>query len=107
MAEYEALIHGLNVAKEIGIHRIVCYGDDLVVQQTSGNWDALDANMVAYRFHVQKISGYFDGCEFRHVRRTENESANMLSKICSYRQAIPAGVSLEHLRKPSDRKSVV
>ena len=59
VAEYEALVHGLKVAKEIGIHRVRCYGDsDLVVQQTSGNWDALDANMALYRFHVQKISGY-------------------------------------------------
>ena len=65
VAEYEALIHGINVAKEIGIRRIVCYGDsDLVIQQTSGNWDALDANMAAYRFHVQKILGHFDGCDF-------------------------------------------
>ena len=31
MAEYEALIHGLRVAKDIGIKRIVCCGDsDLV-----------------------------------------------------------------------------
>ena len=86
VAEYEALIHGLKVAKEIGVRRIICYGDsDLVIQQTSGNWDALDANMAAYRFHVQKISGYFDGCEFTHIRRTDNESADMLSKIGSYR----------------------
>ena len=57
-------MHGLKVAKEIGIRRIRCYGDsDLIVQQSSGNWDALDANMALYRFHVQKISGYFDGCE--------------------------------------------
>ena len=106
VAEYEALIQGLNVAKEIGIRRIVCYGDsDLVIQQTSGNWDALDANMASYRFHVQKISGYFDGCEFNHILRTENESADMLSKIGSYRQAIPPGVSLEHLRKPSIKPS--
>ena len=106
VAEYEALIHGLNVAKEIGIRRIVCYGDsDLVIQQTSGNWDALDANMAAYRFHVQKISGHFDECKFRHVRRTENESADMLSKIGSYQQAIPPVVSLEHLRKPSIKPS--
>ena len=70
VAEYEALIHGLKVAKEVGIRRIICYGDsDLVIQQTSGNWDALDANMAAYRFHVQKISGFFDGCEFNHIRR--------------------------------------
>ncbi|SPT18051.1 unnamed protein product [Triticum aestivum] len=38
VAEYEALIHGLWLAKELGIRRILCYGDsDLVVQQSSGN----------------------------------------------------------------------
>ena len=38
VAEYEALIHGLRLAKELGIHRILCYGDsDLVVQQSSGD----------------------------------------------------------------------
>ena len=36
--EYEALIHGLRLAKEINIRRILCYGDsDLVVQQSSGD----------------------------------------------------------------------
>ncbi|XP_073354975.1 uncharacterized protein [Aegilops tauschii subsp. strangulata] len=40
-AEYEALMHGLGLAKEIGILRILCYGDsDLVVQQASSEWDA-------------------------------------------------------------------
>ena len=68
VAEYEALVHGLKVAKEIGIRRIICFGDsDLVIQQVSGVWDALDPNMALYRFHVQKISGYFEGCEFHHV----------------------------------------
>ena len=37
MAEYEALIHGLRVAKDIGIKSIVCCGDsDLVAQQVAG-----------------------------------------------------------------------
>src|SRR3989337_1180876 len=46
VAEYEALVHGLRLAKEIGIRRILCYGDsDLVVQQLSDDWDAKDANM--------------------------------------------------------------
>ena len=49
IAEYEAVIHGLNVAMDIGIRQIACFGDlDLVVQQSSGNWDALDANMALY-----------------------------------------------------------
>ena len=35
-AEYEALLHGLRVAKEMNIKRILCYGDsDLVAQQVS------------------------------------------------------------------------
>ena len=41
VAKYEALVHGLRLAKELGIQRILCYGDsDLVVQQSSGEWDA-------------------------------------------------------------------
>ena len=53
VAEYEALIHGLWLAKELGIRRILCYGDaDLVVQQSSRDWDAKDANMATYRFLV-------------------------------------------------------
>ena len=69
VAEYQAMIHGINVAKEIGVRRIACFGDsELVVQQTSGTWDAVDANMASYRFHVQQISGFFEGCEFRHIR---------------------------------------
>ena len=106
VAEYEALVHGLNVAKEIGIRRIECFGDsNLVVQQVSGNWDALDANMALFRFHVQKISGFFEGCEFKHIPREENEAADILSKLGSSRDPIPPGISLEHLRKPSIKPS--
>ena len=71
----------------------------------SGHWDALDANMALYRFHVQQISGYFDGSEFHHIPRAENEAADVLSKLGSSRQAIPPGVALEHLRKPSIKPS--
>jgi ribonuclease HI len=54
IAEYEALVHGLKQAKEIGIWRILCFGDsDLVVHQVSGEWDAKDANMASYHFYVE------------------------------------------------------
>jgi ribonuclease HI len=53
VAEYEALVHGLKLAKEIGIQRILCFGDsDLVVHQVSGDWHAKDANMSSYHFYV-------------------------------------------------------
>ncbi|SPT18690.1 unnamed protein product [Triticum aestivum] len=83
VAEYEALIHGLRLAKELGIRRILCYGDsDLVVQQSSGDWDAKDANMASYRFLVQQLSGYFEGCEFQHSNgQVERANGLILSGI--------------------------
>jgi ribonuclease HI len=34
-------VHGIKLAKEIGIWRILCFGDsDLVVHQVLGDWDA-------------------------------------------------------------------
>jgi ribonuclease HI len=106
VAEYEALVHGLKLAKEIGIRRILCFGDsDLVVHQVSGEWDAKDANMASYRFYVQQLCGFFEGCEFHHVPRENNDEADRLSKIGSTKQEIPAGVSLEVIRKPSIKPS--
>jgi hypothetical protein len=106
VVEYEALVHGLKVSKDIGIRRIMCFRDsDLVIQQCSGIWDAHDANMGSYRFLVQQLSGYFEGCEFRHVPRAQNEAADTLSKLGSSRDSIPPGILLEHLRKPSIKPS--
>ena len=68
------------LAKELGIRRILCYGDsDLVVQHSSGDWDAKDANMASYRFLVQQLSGYLEGCEFLHVPRNDNEQVDALA----------------------------
>ena len=54
MAEYEALLHGLRLAKEMNIKHIRCFGDsDLVAQKVSGTWDSKDANMAAYRRAVE------------------------------------------------------
>jgi transcription antitermination factor NusG len=51
------------------------------------------------------LSGYFEGCEFRHVPRDQNEAADTLSKLGSSRESIPPSISLEHLRKPSIKPS--
>ena len=61
--------------------------------------------MASYRFLIQQLSGPFEGCEFHHVPRADKEAADTLAKIGSMRQAIPAGVSLEQLHKPSIKPS--
>jgi hypothetical protein len=99
-------VHGLKLAKEIGIRRILCFGDsDLVVHQVSGEWDAKDANMASYCFYVQHLYGFFEGCEFHHVPRANNDEADRLSKIGSTKQDIPVGALLEIICKPSIKPS--
>ncbi len=66
MAEYEALIHGLRVAKDIGIKYVVCCGDsDLVAQQVAGTWNARNPMMAAYRDEVDEIAKSFLGYEVK------------------------------------------
>jgi hypothetical protein len=62
--------------------------------------------MASYRFYVQQLSGFFEGCEFHHVPRASNEEADRLSKIGSTKQDIPASVSLEIIHKPSIKPSL-
>jgi hypothetical protein len=99
-------VHGLKLAKEIGIRRILYFGDsDQVVHQVLGEWDAKDANMASYHFYVQQLCEFFEGCDFHHVPRENNDEADRLSKIGSTKQDIPAGVSLEIIYKPSIKPS--
>ena len=64
----------------------MCFSNsDLVVEQCSGEWGAHDSNMENYHFLIQKLSGFFEGCEFLHVPCVENEAADMLAKIASSR----------------------
>src|SRR4051812_30874066 len=102
MAEYEALIHRLRIAKDIGIKHIVCCGDsDLVVQQAAGTWNARNPMMAAYRDEVDEIAKSFLGYEVKYVPREKNEAADLLSKLGPGRKRIPPGFFLEHLRTPS------
>src|SRR3954469_4867671 len=79
-AEYEALIHGMRMAKIYGATRLVIYGDFIrVIQQTMNECDAHAANMIVYSTLFNALEGDFDGCELRHVGRESNEEADRLT----------------------------
>jgi ribonuclease HI len=50
VAEYEALIHGLNIVMSLGIKRLMVYGDSLVVisQIINKDWDCSTDSMGKY-----------------------------------------------------------
>ena len=67
-AEYEALLCGLHMAKEMNLSRVRSFGNsDLVAQQVSGTWDSKDPLMAAYRQVVDNIAGHFKGYQVEHL----------------------------------------
>ena len=82
--EYEALLHGLWMAKEMNLSRVRCFGEsDQVAEQVSGTWDSKDPLMAPYRRAVDAIAGHFKGYQVEHVDRRKNEVADTLSRLGS------------------------
>jgi ribonuclease HI/transposase InsO family protein len=101
-AEYEDLIHGLNIAISLGIKRLMVYGDSLVViSQINKEWDCSNDAMGKYCTAVWKLEDKFEGLEFHHVERDRNAVADALSKLGSNRTQVPPGVFVQEVSRPS------
>jgi hypothetical protein len=101
-AEYEALIHGLNIAISLGIKRLMVYGDSLVViSHINKEWDCSNDSMGKYCTAVRKLEDKFEGLEFHHVERDRNTAADTLSKLGSSRNQVPPGVFVQEILHPS------
>jgi ribonuclease HI len=97
-AKYEALLHGMRMAKACGATRLKIFGDsNLVDQQVMNRCDAINNNMTAYRNLYYYLEGTFDGCKVSHVSRSSNEEANNLANIGSQCLPIPLRVFWEEI----------
>jgi ribonuclease HI len=66
--EYEALIHGLNIAVSLGIKKLMVYGDSVVViSQVNKDWDCSIDSMDNYYDTVRMLEDKFEGLEFHHI----------------------------------------
>ena len=57
--------------------------------------------MVAYRNAVLKMSARFEGLEFHHIARENNQAVDVLARIGAKRDVVPPNIFLERLFKPS------
>jgi ribonuclease HI len=97
-AEYEAVLHGMRMAKACGATRIKIHGDsNLIAQQVMKDCDTTYANMIAYRAMYDKLEGNFEGCEVIHIGRESNEEVDNLANIGSKCLPIPPGVFFEEI----------
>ena len=71
--EYEARLHRLCIAIELGIKCLMVYGDSaLVINQLNKDWSYSSEKMDAYCAKIRKLKGKFYGIEYHHVVRDQN-----------------------------------
>jgi ribonuclease HI len=79
VAEYRALLLGLERAAELGAREVEVIGDsELVVRQVRGEYKVKDAGLRPLHQRVRDLLETFDRWSIRHVRREENEAADVL-----------------------------
>jgi len=79
VAEYRALLRGIELASEHGAEELELIGDsELVVRQVEGRYKVKHAGMKRLHDEVQRALRGFDSWSIRHVRRGENAEADRL-----------------------------
>ncbi len=80
VAEYSALIKGLEKAKSLGLKKIKVYLDsELLVRQINGIYKVKNKNLMKLWIKANSILKAFDEYEVIHVRRELNKEADALA----------------------------
>ncbi|XP_070022192.1 uncharacterized protein [Nicotiana sylvestris] len=83
-AEYEAVIVGLELARELGINQIVIKNDSqLVVNQMLGTYTAREARMQQYLEKVCDLIRQFQTWKVMQISRDENVEVDALANLAS------------------------
>jgi ribonuclease HI len=79
VAEYRALLAGIERAAELGASELELVGDsELVVRQVKGEYKVKDAALRDLHAEVRRTLRPFERWSIRHVRREQNADADRL-----------------------------
>jgi ribonuclease HI len=79
VAEYRALLLGIERATSLGAKRLELIGDsELIVRQVKGEYKVKDEALRELHSKVREALKGFDEWSIRHVRRDDNEAADRL-----------------------------
>ncbi len=79
VAEYRALLRGIELARELGATELEIYGDsELVVKQVRGEYKVKDAGLKPLHAEARAALAGVGDWTFDHVRRDDNAHADEL-----------------------------
>ncbi|XP_070005578.1 uncharacterized protein [Nicotiana sylvestris] len=84
VAEYQALILGLEMAVEMKRLQLQVFGDSqLVVNQLLGSYEVKKPELRPYHDYAKKLMGWLSDVTIQHMPRKENKKANALAALIS------------------------
>nr|KYP45267.1 Transposon Ty3-I Gag-Pol polyprotein [Cajanus cajan] len=83
-AEYEALLAGLTLAKDLGVRRLKCCSDSkLITEQVGGTYQTKEPQLQRYNLMISHLTSFFDAFQIEHIPRAQNARDDLLSKLAS------------------------
>jgi ribonuclease HI len=105
-AEYEALLAGLKLSKNMGIENLTVKSDSqLVVGQVKGEYEAKEDRMKKYLMAVKNLLTQFKKVELLQIPREENEAADRLARLAS--SGVETDGFVEIQGRPSTEKETI
>ena len=85
-AEYEALIAGLKLAKEMKVKSLEIFSDSqLVIYQITNKYQAREEKMAAYLQKAKELLGSFSSYTICQIPRSQNADADALAWLARQR----------------------
>ena len=82
VAEYKALIDGLEMAKENSITKINIQGDSqLIINQMTDVYKVKAENLIPLYEKAKQLETYFDKINYSHIKREFNKAADKLANL--------------------------
>jgi ribonuclease H / adenosylcobalamin/alpha-ribazole phosphatase len=86
IVEYNGLVTGLRLAKDLNIWQLLIIGDSqLVAKQVQKEYNYNNDMMTEYLAKMRRMEKLFDGFEVRYVPRLDNRDVDYLAWIASSR----------------------
>lgn len=79
VAEYKALLLGIEMAQELGADEVELIGDsELIVKQVQGKYKVKNEGMKPLHAQAKEALGAFTTWQIKHVKREHNKDADRL-----------------------------
>ena len=82
VAEYCALLAGLNRCRVLNIKELQVFGDsNLVIKQVKGEWKIKNDKLRAIYKQIKAVEPFFSSISYEHVYRVNNKRADALANM--------------------------